>query len=125
MARTMIEHSCEGCGAIRKVSPDKLAKGLQRVCRKCQGPAAAEKRRIAMLKRGGPKHVTYGICKECRSIYEMASMDDDGYCRDKCRQAGAAHSPAYLAAVRSFLYGKPRRHAHILTYKAEQLSLLN
>lgn len=44
MARTMIDHACERCGTIRKVSPDKLAKGLQRVCRKCQGKEAAEKK---------------------------------------------------------------------------------
>ena len=86
MARTMIDHACESCGAIRKVSPDKIAKGKQRVCRKCQGPAAAEKRKVAMIKRGGPKPVTYAYCKECRSIYPMATIDDDGICSDVCRE---------------------------------------
>jgi len=86
MARTMIDHACESCGAIRKVSPDKIAKGKQRVCRTCQGPAAAEKRKVAMMKRGGPKPVTYAYCKECRSIYSMAAIDDDGLCSDACRE---------------------------------------
>lgn len=123
MARTMIDHACERCGTVRKVSPDKLAKGLQRICRKCQGPAAAEKRREAMLKRGGPKSVTYVICKECRGLFEAAPIDDDGYCCETCREKGQAHSPGYLSAVRNFMYGKPHRHIPVLTYKAEQLSL--
>ena len=87
MARTMVDHACESCGAVRKVYPDKIAKGVQRVCRKCQGPAAAEKRRAAMLKRGGPKPVTYAACNECRGIYETPSIGDDGFCKEKCRTA--------------------------------------
>ncbi len=99
MARTMIDHACERCGKIRKVSPDKIAKGLQRLCRKCQGPTAANKRRAAMLKRGGPKHVTYGFCLECRATYEMRPIDDDGYCGAPCRMAAAhrGHSASETA----------------------------
>lgn len=105
MARKMIDHACERCGKVRKVSPDKLAKGLQRVCRQCQGKEAAEKRREAMKRRGGPKHVTYGICKECRGIYEMAAMDDDGYCCDKCRDKVAARGYSSSDLTRRYLYG--------------------
>lgn len=84
MARKQIEHQCERCGKTRLVSPDKIAKGKQRYCRQCQGPVAAHKRREAMLKRGGPRHVTYQACKECGYIYEMASIGDGGCCGDKC-----------------------------------------
>ncbi|GAB0151761.1 hypothetical protein [Marinobacterium sp. BA1] len=121
MARTMVDHACERCGAVRKVSPDKLAKGLQRVCRKCQGKEAAEKRKIAMLRRGGPRHVTYEICKECRAIYEAAPIDDDGYCSDRCRETAAGHTTSYRQAVEFFLFGrkpKPWR-----SWEAEQVSL--
>ncbi|SEG12732.1 hypothetical protein [Marinobacterium lutimaris] len=122
MARTMIDHACEGCGAVRKVSPDKLARGQQRLCRKCQGPAAAEKRRIAMLKRGGPKHVTFGICNECRGIYEMASIEDDGYCCDKCREKASSRGCSTRELAKRYLYGpwSPRR---VETYKGRQLAL--
>lgn len=106
MARTMIEHACERCGAIRKVSPDKLAKGLQRVCRKCQGKEAAEKRQIAMLRRGGPKHVTHEYCKECRAIYQAAPIDDDGYCSDRCRSKANQHTASYRQALEAFLFGR-------------------
>lgn len=82
--RTTLNHSCEICGAIRQVSPDKLRKGLQKVCRKCNGPAAAAKRREAMLQRGGVKHVTYCICKECRKDYQEEPMGDRGFCSSEC-----------------------------------------
>ena len=105
MARRMLDHACEHCGAIRKVSPDKLAKGLQKLCRKCQGPAAAEKRQLAMLKRGGPKPVTYAICKECRGLYEMACMDDDGLCSDNCRAKVDARGYTSYEVVKKVLGG--------------------
>jgi hypothetical protein len=107
---------------VRKVSPDKLARGLQRLCRKCQGPAAAEKRRIAMLKRGGPKNVTFDICRECRAIYEMAAMNDDGFCCDRCREKAASRGCSSSDLAKRFLYGswKPRR---VQTYKARQMRL--
>lgn len=121
MPRKMIDHACERCGKVRKVSPDKLAKGLQRVCRKCQGKEAAEKRRAAMLKRGGPKPVTFSICKECRAIYEVHSLDDDGYCCDVCRRKGEGHTPAYMAAVEYLRTG--RRPKPWRSWEAEQASL--
>lgn len=84
MARTMVEHQCESCGKPRLVSPDKIRKGLQRYCRQCQGPVAAAKRRAAMLKRGGPRAVTYDVCRECSKMYETAALNDSGYCGEKC-----------------------------------------
>ncbi|WP_010323637.1 hypothetical protein [Marinobacterium stanieri] len=121
MARTMIDHACERCGKVRKVSPDKLAKGLQRVCRQCQGKEAAEKRREAMLRRGGPKPVTYDICKECRTIYETAAIDDDGYCCDTCRSKAAGHTSSYHQALAFFLYGKKPKVWR--SWEAKQVSL--
>lgn len=103
MARTLLDHACEHCGKIRKVSPDKLAKGLQRVCRQCQGQVAADKRRLAMIKRGGPKHVTYGFCLECRATYEMRPIDDDGHCSDQCRTAALQRGHSASKTIRWLL----------------------
>lgn len=111
MARTMVDHACERCGAIRKVSPDKLAKGLQRFCRRCQGPVAAEKRRDAMLRRGGPKAVTYGACKECMKIYEMAPIDDNGFCSESCEHKAESRGHSrqeMVAAVINRLWRPPQ-----------------
>ncbi|MGY8872642.1 MAG: hypothetical protein ACKVJE_19590 [Pseudomonadales bacterium] len=38
-----------------------------------------------MFQRGGVKHVTYGICKECRKDYQERPMNDDGFCSSECR----------------------------------------
>lgn len=111
MARTMIDHACELCGAVRKVSPDKLARGIQRMCRKCQGPARAAERRAAMLKRGGPSNVVYAICKECRCIYQK-NNDDHGYCGDVCEDKAEArgHSRSHISTkTLNGLWRAPRR----------------
>lgn len=105
MARTVINHSCEMCGAIRQVSPDKLAKGLQKVCRKCQGKSAAHKRSVAMLARGGPRHVTYAACTYCKKDYQMAAMDDDGLCSDRCRTLDAKRGKNAMDLYRMAMFG--------------------
>lgn len=94
MARAMVKHACEVCGKIRMVSPDKIAKGLQRYCRQCQGPVAATKRREAMIKRGGPRAVTYEVCRECSRMYLAAAFNDNGYCTESCltRAQGRGYS---------------------------------
>jgi hypothetical protein len=102
----MIDHACEDCGAIRKVSPDKIKKGKQKLCRKCQGPAAAEKRKLAMIARGGKKTVHYAICHECRNDYQVATFDDDGFCGDACREKAKSHHISRYDLMRRFLMPK-------------------
>ena len=110
MTRRKVVHNCEGCGAPRMVSPDKIAKGLQRYCRKCQGPIAGKKRSEAMIKRGGPRSVTYRACSECACIYEMQAVNDDGYCSIVCKlkaqargcsMSGLKRKVSFLMAARS------------------------
>lgn len=123
MARRMIDHACLRCGAVRKVSPDKLAKGLQQYCRKCQGPVAAEKRRAAMLKRGGPRSVTYGTCKECMRLYEMAAIDDSGYCTSVCLGKAKARGRSRQEIASSFINRLWRPRPPAILPRWEQLAL--
>lgn len=102
----MIDHACEICGTIRRVSPDKLARGLQRHCRRCQGPLAAEKRRIAMLARGGKRRITYVICKECGKDYESRSINDTGYCCETCSAVATKRGVATSSFSRRLISGE-------------------
>lgn len=112
MARTMIDHACEGCGSIRKVSPCKLAKGIQRFCRKCQGKQYADQRRAAMIMRGGPKRVHYSICNVCRRIYAEDASESTGYCDQACQakaSGGSFHGSMLTATRLNRLWSAPRR----------------
>lgn len=102
-----IDHACECCGAVRKVRADKLAKGIQKLCRKCQGPAAAEKRRAALLKRGGQrKTVEYWTCKECSVEYQVKPVDDTGFCSDQCKERAEARGCSMNELANRFLFGR-------------------
>lgn len=106
MPRQYVDHACESCGAVRSVRLDKLEKGLQRTCRKCQGKASAEKRKASMLRRGDKKRVEYWLCKECSSEYQVR-MDDDGFCSDECRAKSKSRGCSMGALRRAFLTGRP------------------
>jgi len=101
-------HSCECCGAVRRVRLDKLERGIQKLCRKCQGPAAAEKRRAALLKRGGErKHVEYWVCKECSVEYQVAPFDDSGYCCEACKNIALQRGCSANQLAHAFIYRLP------------------